>query len=82
MSVMEAEAVGRAIIATDVNGCRDTVKIGYNGFLVPRGDASALSEKIVYCIELFGANSRKFAEENFDQKKINLLISNEIFEEE
>lgn len=88
MSVMEAEAVGRAIIATDVNGCRDTVKIGYNGFLVPRGDASALSEKIVYCIEhpeeteLFGANSRKYAEENFDQKKINLLISNEIFEEE
>ena len=55
---------------------------------MPRGDASALSEKIVYCIEhpeeteLFGANSRKFAEENFDQKKINLLISNEIFEEE
>lgn len=81
MSVMEAEAVGRAIIATDVNGCRDTVKIGYNGFLVPRGDASALSEKIVYCIEhseeteLFGANSRKFAEENFDQKKINEVLT-------
>lgn len=81
MSVMEAEAVGRAIIATDVNGCRDTVKIGYNGFLVPRGDANALSEKIVYCIEhpeeteLFGANSRKFAEENFDQKKINEVLT-------
>lgn len=81
MSVMEAEAVGRAIIATDVNGCRDTVVNEYNGFLVPRGDASALSEKIVYCIEhpeeteLFGANSRKFAEENFDQKKINEVLT-------
>lgn len=80
MSVMEAEAVGRAIIATDVNGCRDTVKNGYNGFLVPHGDANALSERIVYCIEhsdeveLFGANSRKYAEENFDQKKINETI--------
>lgn len=81
MSVMEAEAVGRAIIATDVNGCRDTVVNGYNGFLVPRGDANALSEKIVYCIEhpeeteLFGANSRKYAEENFDQKKINEVLT-------
>ncbi len=80
MSIMEAEAVGRAIIATDVNGCRDTVVDGSNGFLVTLGDYTAMAEKVIWCIEhpeeteFFGVNARKYAEENFDQKKINVGI--------
>ena len=80
MSIMEAEAAGRAIIATDVNGCRDTVCVGENGFLVPRGDYMQMAEKVIWCIEhpaeteQMGKNARTFAEEHFNQIKINEQI--------
>lgn len=84
MSIMEAEAVGRAIITTDNVGCRDTVVDGYNGFLIPGRDVDALVEKCIYMIEhpeevaRMGANSRKFAEERFDQNMINRKIMDEL----
>lgn len=77
MSIMEAEAIGRAIITTDNIGCRDTVEDGYNGFLVKLGDTNQAVEKVCYFIEhpeevvRMGANSRKFAEQHFDSKQIN-----------
>lgn len=80
MSIMEAEAVGRAIITTDNVGCRDTVIDGYNGFLVAQKDYEAMAEKCIWAIENFGQvkemgrNARKFAEENFDGKIINQQI--------
>lgn len=80
VSIMEAEATGRAIIATDVNGCRDTVCVGENGFLVPRGDYKQMAEKAIWCIEhskeveQMGKNARLFAEENFEKKKINARL--------
>lgn len=45
-SVIEAMAVGRPIITTDVPGCRETVEDGVNGFLVPMKDSHTLAEKI------------------------------------
>lgn len=80
MSIMEAEATGRAIIATNVNGCRDTVVDGYNGMLVKREDYEQMAEKAIWCIEnpaeteQMGLNARKYTEDNFDQKKINEKI--------
>ena len=80
MSILEAEATGRAIITTDNIGCRDTVIDGYNGFLVKLGDISQAVEKVCYFIEhpdevvRMGANSRKFAEERFDQAQINTKV--------
>lgn len=77
MSILEAEATGRAIITTDNIGCRDTVIDGYNGFLVKLGDISQAVDKVCYFIEnpdevvRMGANSRKFAEQHFDSKQIN-----------
>ena len=77
MSIMEAEAVGRAVITSDNIGCKETVKDGYNGFLVPMGDAEMMAEKAIRCIEHpekteeMGKNSRAFAEEKFEQRKIN-----------
>lgn len=77
MSIMEAEATGRAIITTNNTGCRDTVNNGENGFLFECGDYNTLAEKIIWCIEnpkeveQFGLNSRKLAEEKFDGRVIN-----------
>ncbi len=80
VAVMEAEAVGRAVITTDSVGCRDTVENGYNGFLVPVGDYEQMAKKVIWCIEhpaeaeQMGKNARKFAEDNFDSEKINRKI--------
>lgn len=76
----EAGAMGRPIITGDTNGTRDTVIDGYNGFLVPIKNSEALAEKMIYFlenpqkIETMGLNARKYAEENFDQSKINEKI--------
>lgn len=77
MSIMEAEAIGRCIITCDNVGCRDTVVEGYNGYLVSCGDYEALAQRCIQLIQQpelavqMGANSRIFAQEHFDQKRIN-----------
>lgn len=76
-STQEAMAIGRAVVTTDVPGCRETVVDGFNGFLVPARDASALAEKmeqfIQYpkLIETMGLASRRLAEERFNADKVN-----------
>lgn len=42
-SILEAMRAGLPVIATDVGGCRESVKDGNNGLLVPRGDLDALA---------------------------------------
>jgi glycosyltransferase involved in cell wall biosynthesis len=42
-SVLEGMSMGRAIVTTDVPGCRETVVDGLNGFLVPARDVMALT---------------------------------------
>jgi glycosyltransferase involved in cell wall biosynthesis len=80
VSTMEAMAMGRPIITTDVPGCRETVVDGVNGFMVPAKDAVALAEKMIWFIEnpssivAMGAASRKMAEEKFDVQKINAKL--------
>jgi glycosyltransferase involved in cell wall biosynthesis len=79
-SVLEAMAMGRPIISTDVPGCRDTVEPGLNGWLVPARDATALANAMVHCIEnldllvSMGLESRRLAEKNFDVHAINAII--------
>jgi glycosyltransferase involved in cell wall biosynthesis len=45
-SLLEAAASARAIVASDVPGCREVVEQGVNGYLVPAGDAKALAARI------------------------------------
>ncbi len=76
-STQEAMAIGRAIITTDVPGCRETVVNGVNGFLVPKWNPEALAEKMIYFIEnpeqisLMGAASYEIAKEKFDANVVN-----------
>lgn len=45
-SLLEAAARGRPLVATDVPGCREVVRDGVNGILVPPRDAAALAGAI------------------------------------
>lgn len=79
-SSLEAMAMGRAIVTTDVPGCRETVVDGVNGLLVPGRDATALAaamERFVADPELaerMGRESRRIAEEKFNVHHVNAAI--------
>lgn len=45
-SLIEAAASGRAVITTDVPGCRDAIEVGRTGMLVPVGNAEALASAV------------------------------------
>lgn len=45
-TVLEAMAMGRPVITTDTNGCRETVADGKTGYLVPVADAVSLAERM------------------------------------
>jgi glycosyltransferase involved in cell wall biosynthesis len=76
-TVLEAMAIGRPILTTDVPGCRETVIVGENGYLVPKADPEALAERMIWFIEnrdkleRMGQASRRIAEEKFEVHKIN-----------
>ena len=79
-SVIEAMAVGRPIITTDVPGCRETVQDGFNGYLVPPRDSTYLAEKITELVEneevreKMGAFSFALCSQLFDVQKVNQEI--------
>jgi glycosyltransferase involved in cell wall biosynthesis len=43
---IEAGAAGLTVVATDVGGTREVVEDGVTGFLVPSGDAGALTQRV------------------------------------
>lgn len=83
-SVLEAMAVGRCIITTDVPGCRETVIDGYNGMLVKAKNVDALSDAFLKVIRnevdyrKMGDNSAVLVEEKYDVTKVNNFILTEM----
>lgn len=79
-TVLEAMAMGRAIVTTDAPGCRDTVMPGDNGFLVPVRDPQALADAMETFvldpgrIETMGQASRRIAEERYDVRRVNAAM--------
>ena len=75
--LMEAQAVGLPVIATNVGSVAEVVVDGKSGFLVPERDVNALIEKLEYLIEnpeiwpKMGSYGRKFIEEKYSIKKLN-----------
>lgn len=76
-TVLEAMAMGRPIITTDAPGCRETVRHGETGFLVPVRSAEAVAEKMMAFIEepdlvaSMGRRSLEYCREKFDVTKVN-----------
>ncbi len=76
-TLLEAAAMGRPVITTDVPGCRDTVIEGETGYLCRPADAADLSEKLLrYCAltpeqrQAMGQRGREFVENNFDERLV------------
>ncbi len=76
LSTLEALAMGRAVVTTDVPGCRETVIDEYNGFLVGVGSAESLAQGMGRFLHqptlanTMGKRSRKLAEEKYDVRKV------------
>ncbi|AUA56469.1 Glycogen synthase [Achromobacter spanius] len=75
-SLIEAAACGRAVVTTDVPGCRDAIEPGQTGLLVPVRDAQSLADAIARLAEdaalrqRMGAAGRALAESEFDIKRV------------
>lgn len=76
-SLMEACAVGKPIITTDIAGCRELVDGERNGYIVPIKDSVSLAEAMLKYLSLskeekqrMSLNSRRYAEHRFDIKKV------------
>ncbi|HKA79713.1 MAG TPA: AGE family epimerase/isomerase [Xanthobacteraceae bacterium] len=82
LSLLEAAACGRPIVATDVPGCRVIARPDVNGFLVPLDDAEALADAIARLAsdpELrrrFGRASREMVEREFSSRRIGSDVVN------
>lgn len=75
-AVMEAMATGRPCIVTDAPGCRELVRDGENGFLVPVGNADALAAAMQRFVDdpalarQMGAMGRAMAERELDAAQV------------
>jgi glycosyltransferase involved in cell wall biosynthesis len=75
-TLIEACASGRAIVTTDVPGCRDVVQHGENGLLVSSKNAIALAnaiQELIFSPDIrrqMAIAGRKIAEQKFSSKKI------------
>ncbi|AIA76346.1 glycosyl transferase [Halomonas campaniensis] len=79
-SVLEAMAMGRAVITTDAPGCRETVIEGDNGYLIPVRDVDALEVAMQTFIDspalvqTMGRRSYEIAKDRYDVHKVNAVM--------
>jgi glycosyltransferase involved in cell wall biosynthesis len=80
-AVLEALSMGKPVITTQTAGCRDTVKEGRNGYLVPIQNTNDLADAMKICctlppidLEIMGQLSRQRAVNEFDTEVVNSHI--------
>lgn len=75
-SLLEAASVGRAIVTTDMPGCREAVVNGTTGILVPPRDARALANALEHLLnnaqkrQSMGRAGRAFMERDFSVESV------------
>jgi len=76
-TLMEAGAMGRPVVATDVPGCREVVAHGENGLLCDARDAASLERALAAMLDMsaderraMGARGRKKIEKEFDERAV------------
>ncbi len=86
LSILEAMASARPIVATQVGGNSELIIDNENGFLVPSGDSEALAAKMQILIEsrslrtAMGMRSRQLAESTFSLRKM-IDVYQKLYEE-
>ena len=61
-TLMEASAMGRPVVATDVPGCREVVADGVNGLLCEVKSAESLTAKLARMLDMSGEERRAMGE--------------------
>lgn len=76
-TLMEASAMGRPIVATDVPGCREVVEDGVNGFLCEARSAASLAASLARMLDLeavartaMAERGRKKIAKEFDERVV------------
>lgn len=76
LSLQEAAACGRALIASDVPGCREVARAGHNALLVPPDNPDALAAAIRTLVDdsakrrAYGAAGRKLIETEYSSERV------------
>lgn len=80
-SAIEAAAMAKPLVVTDIRGCREVVRDGVEGRLVPPRDPVALAAAIRQLLEdpgrraRLGAAARARAVERFDERRVGTLVA-------
>ncbi|WP_287496702.1 glycosyltransferase family 4 protein [Pandoraea sp. CB10b_02] len=76
-TLVEASAMGRPVLTTDVQGCREVVTEGVTGWIVPVQDAAALAARMkevagmpARALEAVGEAGRDKVAQNFDERRV------------
>ena len=79
---LEASALGRPVITSDIPGCNNSVEHGITGYLVPAKDTNALYEAMKRFLDLsrderasLGKHARTKMENEFDKYAVVSNIS-------
>jgi glycosyltransferase involved in cell wall biosynthesis len=76
-ALIEAAACGRPIVTSDMPGCREVVRQGENGLLVPARDAGALAKALMALLQSpitrrkMGNCGREIVEKEFSMEMVN-----------
>ena len=76
VSLIEAMASAKAVVATDVGGVKDIVRHGVRGYLVPSQNEAAFADATIQLLNddhlarEFGSNGREFAKKNFSEERL------------
>jgi len=80
--ILEGLSMAKPIITTDTAGCKETVEVGINGYLVPIKSSSKLAEAFSRFLEMdakdqkaMGLAGRQKAEKEFDS----ILIADQVY---
>ncbi|PHD24446.1 glycosyltransferase family 4 protein [Bacillus wiedmannii] len=83
--LLEAAATGRALIASNIPGCRETISEGENGYIFEAKNTNSLVEKIESFIHLthierkqMGTSSREKIEKEFDRNIVVKAYMNKV----
>lgn len=83
-TILEAMATGRAVVTTDMPGCRDPISPGENGLIVRPQDSQDLARALLRFVEepglaeTMGKASRRIAEARYDVRLVNAQLLSEM----